>query len=63
MMDSYDLWEENERAHSRWLKKRPICRGCCNHIQDDELFFVEGKFWCLECAEEEFKHYTEDYIE
>lgn len=63
MMDAYDLWTEKERERLRWLKKRPICYHCCQHIQDEEMFVIDGNFWHVDCAEQEFKKSTEDYIE
>ena len=40
----------------------PICHKCGNPITDDELWDIHGDLYCEECAEEEFRRYTDDYV-
>ena len=63
MCDAYEMWRAKERKEIQWLAKRPICYYCSHHIQDERVFVIDGKFFHVECAEEEFLKWTEDYIE
>lgn len=49
MMDNYDMWKEHEWEKERWLKKRPICHECGEHIQEDYAWQFNGKYICEEC--------------
>lgn len=56
--------------HARWsadqeqeAAKYPVCVYCGYSILDDKLFDFDGSIYHLECAEEEFKKDTEDYME
>lgn len=60
-MDNYDLWEANEREKEKWLKKRPVCRLCKNHIQDEDAYLIGNDWYCEDCMQEN-KVYIEDYI-
>ena len=61
MPDNYEIWEANERRKEAWLAGKPICAHCGNHIQDDRLFDINGYLYHVECAEEAFQKWTEDY--
>lgn len=63
MCDPYSQWKIREREAERWLKSRPLCSHCCKHIQEERLFDINGELYHVECAEEEFKKWTEDYTE
>lgn len=41
----YDM-EEQE-----WLKSRPKCRVCGEHIQDEKAYFINGWWICDICIE------------
>lgn len=62
MMDNYDLFIKHDRDQQRWLDSLPKCDHCNEPIQDEDLFDVEGTLYHMECAEQEFKKKTEDYI-
>ena len=47
----------------RWLDQFPKCAHCGEAITDETLFDIDGELYHIECAEEEFKKYTDDYIE
>lgn len=53
----------HDREQSQWLMKRPVCCYCRHHIQEEEMFVINDNFYHVHCAEEEFKKYTEDFIE
>ena len=62
MDDNYSLWRRHNAEEERWLAKRPVCRICHEPIQDERLFDIEGNLYHEECAESEFKKWTENYI-
>lgn len=45
--DAYD------RENHIWLKKRPICIHCHEHIQDEYAYMIDGEWVCEGCL----KHY------
>lgn len=63
MPDNNSQWEAHERERERRLARQPRCCRCRQHIQDDRAWKISGELWCESCAEEEFKVWTEDYIE
>ena len=63
MEDNYSQWEHHERRQQQWLEKRPVCCYCDQHIQDEELFDIEGELYCKQCLVNNFQKNTEDYIE
>lgn len=50
--------EQEER-----LERYPKCSHCGEPISDERLFNFNGELYHVDCAEEEFKKWTEDYIE
>lgn len=61
MCDAYEMWRYREHEREKWLAKKPVCCRCGHHVQDERLFDIDGKLYHVECAEEEFKKWTEDY--
>lgn len=61
MDDNYSLWRSREAQRENRLKKQPVCVYCGKHIQDERLFDINGELYHVECAEEDFKKWTEDY--
>lgn len=61
--DNYSQWESREREQEKWLLKRPVCSRCWKHIQDERAWRINDELVCDECAESEFRVWTEDYIE
>lgn len=66
MKDNYSLWEEHDYEQGRWLRSRPKCDWCKEHIQDDELYDFGGEIICEECIDEyldkNYKVKTEKYV-
>lgn len=48
-MDNYQRWLHYERDKENWLKSRPICSCCGEHIQDEEAYEIEGNLYCEKC--------------
>ena len=55
-------FSRREAEEERWLESCPVCCRCHQSIQDERLFDIEGNLYHEECAEDEFKKWTEDYI-
>ena len=47
----------------RSLEKCPICSECGEYVQDDTYYDINGEVVCIECLNDNYKRYTEDYIE
>ncbi len=45
--------ERHQDDEERWLSRRPICKDCGEHIQDETAYYNDrGHFWiCQECFE------------
>lgn len=52
--------EAHDRKQEAWLVRRPICCECDRHIQEDTLFNINGKVYCISCLEAEFMEYIEE---
>ena len=63
MPDNYSQWESHEAKLEAWLNSRPTCCHCGHPIQEDRMFDINGNYYHVDCAEEEFKKWTEDYCE
>ena len=51
-----------EHEQEEWLKSRPVCACCKEHIQDERLMLIDGNCYHLECAEKVFGMDTDDFI-
>lgn len=49
--DNYSQWEEHERKQEAWLRKRPVCADCDQHIQDETAFYINGEWICEDCMD------------
>lgn len=61
--DPYMDFKRHDAEQTEWLERLPKCCHCGQAIQDDRLWDVEGNLYHMDCAEEEFGKFTEDYIE
>lgn len=61
--DNHDLWEAHDREQAKRLAELPVCEICGEPIQDEDLFDLDGTLYHIECAVEEFKKKTDDYME
>lgn len=46
-----------------WLRKRPVCVDCGEHIQDDCFFLINDEAICPGCLVNNYRKYTDDYSE
>lgn len=51
-----------EREQEKWLKSRPICAHCRQHIQDERLMYIDLSCYHFKCAEKVFGADTDDFI-
>lgn len=63
MHDNYDFFRNEEDSKEEWLKKRPKCDFCDEHIQDDYLYVIDDQYICDECMKSNFRKWTDDYME
>ena len=52
-----------DAEQTAWLRKRPVCCWCSQPIQDEHYWDINGFAYCEDCAESQFRKFTEDYIE
>ena len=50
--DNYDQWLKHEREQTRWLKSRPKCSRCGEHIQSEKCYRIHGEVYCPDCIED-----------
>ena len=53
--DPHRDFDLHEAEKERWLKSRPKCSICKEHIQEEHCYEIDGKRICPECLEENFK--------
>lgn len=61
--DPLDDFERLERENERYAKRCPVCCHCGEPIMDNKMFVINDNYYHIECAEDEFMKWTEDYIE
>ena len=52
----------HDREQAKREEQLPKCDYCNQPIQDERLFDIEGNLYHKECAADEFRRWTEDYI-
>lgn len=60
--DNYDRFKEHDAEQQAWLKKRPICGECGEHIQEEYCYEINGEYICEHCMEENFRKSTDDLM-
>lgn len=53
----------HDAEQSRWLKKRPVCSECGEHIQDEHCYEINDELICEECLEQNHRKWVDDYAE
>lgn len=56
--DPYADADARDRYQQERLSRYPICKECGEHIQDEKMFIIDGRYYCPDCVEEVD---TEDY--
>lgn len=60
--DYNELHRQHEARQERELRRYPKCADCGERITGEYLFEIDGKLFCEDCADANFKRSTEDYI-
>jgi len=55
-------WDAYCAEEERELERLPKCSECGERITDDECWVVNDEIYCPECAEKNFRKWTEDYM-
>lgn len=55
--------ERHAEEQERWLRSRPVCCKCKEHIQDDTCYMVNDEIYCDSCNDKVFRVWTEDLME
>ena len=53
--DPIDAFHQHEAAQERWLRSRPVCVECGEHIQDEYAFYIDGEWICEDCMHDNFR--------
>lgn len=53
----------HEEEQERWLRSRPVCCKCKEHIQEPEAVNYKGEFYCNECEGEAWEKIRDEYVE
>lgn len=56
-------FNQHEKEQRRRLVRFPVCACCGEPIQDERIFDIDGELYHEECADKEFRRWTEDYRE
>ena len=62
LLDYNDLHALHEAEQERRLRHYPVCVECGERITDDFLFNIDGDLYHEECAKNNFREHTEDYM-
>ncbi len=54
----YDA-DQHDAECERWLERRPVCKMCGEHIQDDWGYCIDGDWICENCMDD-FRAYIDD---
>ena len=55
-------FERHDAEQQKWLKKRPKCAWCDEHIQEESAIYFEGEneWMCDSCADSMRRYIDED---
>lgn len=59
VLDAERYAEEQER----WLRSRPVCCKCKEHIQEPEAVKFKEKYYCEECEDSAWEEIRKEYTE
>ena len=59
-LSDYDRYEAECEA---WLKSRPVCVKCREHIQDQYAYLTENGWICDDCADESCTNENREEVE
>ena len=55
-------FESYQRDLDECIERYPICECCGEHIQDEQLYYIDGRYFCEECIED-CHRYTDEFID
>lgn len=61
-VDPYTDFVQHDKEQQAGLEKRPKCEYCGKHIQDDDLFYINGEIICEDCLNDNFRHDVEIFM-
>ena len=50
--DNYDAYEAYEREITRQERHLPICCMCEEHIWQEDAVYIDGKWYCDQCLDD-----------
>lgn len=62
MMDNLVLFERHDAEQQKWLKSKPICCRCKEHIQQEQAVEINGKYYCEECEEFAWQEIRKEFL-
>lgn len=60
--DPFADFQRHSAELEEWLKRRPTCGYCDEHIQDEYLYEINGECICYRCLIDNHRKPTEEYI-
>lgn len=58
--DNYDAWVKHDAEQEAELQKLPECAECGEKIQDEEAYYINGEWICLNCMDS-YRRDVNDY--
>lgn len=52
----------HDAEQERLLARMPICHHCKNHIKQEKIICINGKYYCDECLEDYYTVDAEDFM-
>lgn len=49
--DPVSDFARHDAEQEAWLLKRPVCADCGEHIQDEEAYYINGEWVCMDCMD------------
>ena len=56
-------FNRHDAEQERWLRSRPICCKCKEHIQESEAVKYKEKYYCEECEDSAWQEIRKEYKE
>lgn len=53
--DNYDQWVSHQAKQDERLAKLPKCDFCGEPIQDEHCYQIDGKTYCTDCLNDQFR--------
>ena len=40
-----------DKEQTKWLEQFPVCADCGEHIQDEEAYYINSEWICMDCMD------------